>query len=175
MGGPRLVVTADGHRLLALDPPHRRAEVWESESEGVLRLLGAAMGAAELRTLLEGRPPCALETVASESGCPFGDGRYRLERGGSDVRKVSLLDASGRPLVQLEYPMPQPEGADWWREIVLRRQGAPTLRLSLATGPVRSDLDPTLFSTVPPDKFERGQVLGGDGLSAAVEAAPSEP
>ena len=170
VGGPRLVVTADGRRLMALDPQKRRAEIWNPEQDGVARLLGAAIAASDLRTLLEGRSPCghAGEPAQDDRSCPFGGGRYRPGPAGDadTLRSATLLDAAGTPLLYLEYPPPGPAEGEWWRSIVLKRPaGASTIRLTLVSGPTRADLDPALFSTEPPERFESGEVLGDSGLS----------
>jgi hypothetical protein len=153
VGGPRLVVIADGRRLLALDPANRRAEIWDPEPQGIERLLGAAIAASDVRTLLEGRSPCDVRGDAAGPG---------------EARSATLLDASGAPVLALEYPLPPPADGTWWPAIVLRRPGGrATLHLRLVSGPARATLDPALFSTERPDGFETGQVLGSDGLTTA--------
>jgi hypothetical protein len=172
VGGPRLVVIADGRRLLALDPANRRAEIWDPEPQGIERLLGAAIAASDVRTLLEGRSPCDVrgDAASDDRSCPFGSGRYRPgdPAGPGEARSATLLDASGAPVLALEYPLPPPADGTWWPAIVLRRPGGrATLHLRLVSGPARATLDPALFSTERPDGFETGQVLGSDGLTTA--------
>lgn len=170
VGGPRLVVTAAGGRLLALDPAHRRAEVWEPESAGVARLLGAALGAAELRTLLEGRSPCSGDP-APPADCPFGGGVYRARDDGGDAsaRRAALLEKNGTLLLDLAYPSAPPAAGEFVKSIEIRRPAeASILRLVLTSGPQPAPLATSLFSTEPPERFERGAVLGREGLSAAV-------
>jgi len=182
VGGPRLVVTADGRRLLALDPAKRRAEIWDPEPQGVERLLGAAVAASDVRTLLEGRSPCDVQggdaSGSADGSCPFGTGRYRPgdPAGSGEARSATLLDVSGAPVLALEYPLPPPADGAWSPAIVLRRPGGGAiLRLRLVSGPARATLDPALFSTERPDGFEPGEVLGTDGLTAAAGATASGP
>ena len=174
VGGPRLVVTADGRRLLALDLANRRAEIWNSQSEGVAKLIGASLDAADLRTLLEGRSPCSGGAgVAADGSCPFAGGRYRpgTATGASDMAGGALLGLSGSPVLYLEYPPPPPAAGDWRRSVVLRRPGdGPALQLTLDSGPTRSGLDPAIFSTDRPQGFEPGMVLEGEGLAGILGA-----
>jgi hypothetical protein len=178
VGGPRLVVTADGRRLLALDPPHRRAEIWDTEGEGVARLLGAAVGAAELRTLLEGKSPCPREHASLDGSCPFGAGIYRPDPTADTaaIRGAVLLDANGTPQLFVKYPPPEPADGSWWRTIEIQRPGGRSrIRLTPASGPTPARLDPALFSTDPPEGFEPGPVLGDEGLSPPVGKAGGTP
>jgi hypothetical protein len=176
VGGPRLVVTADGRRLLALDPARRRAETWEPEAEGTARLLGASLGAADLRTLLEGRSPCggSASVAGASAECPFGGWIYRPETGGDGaIKRATLLDAAGVPLLGLAYLSPEPSAGSWWRTIEIRRPGERSLlRLALDSGPTAATLDASFFSTERPDRFERGEVLGKDALSSVVDEGP---
>lgn len=176
IGGPRLVVTADGRRLLALDLAHRRAELWSSQPEGVARLIGAALGAGDLKTLLEGRSPCTGQAIdgSAGGGCAFGGGRYLpVAAGAGEVQQARLLDRAGAPVLSLEYPQPRPSEGDWRKTIVLRRPAdGSTLELTLDSGPTPAVLDPAIFSTERPAGFETGEVLGADGLGAAVGDDP---
>jgi len=177
VGGPRLVVTADGRRLLALDPAHRRAEIWEPEAEGMVRLLGASLGATELEALLEGRSPCGEKGApGAPADCRFGGGIYRPGAGGEGALKgATLLDPAGVTLVSVAYLPPEPPAEGWWKTIEIRRPGQHSLlRLVLDSGPTAARLDPGFFSTERPDRFERGDVLGRDALSNAVDEAAGE-
>lgn len=176
------MVTADGRRLLALDPAKRRAEIWDPEARGVERLLGAAVAASDVRTLLEGRSPCEARggdpTASSDRSCPFGSGRYRPgdPAGPGEARSATLLDASGVPVLGLEYPLPPPADGAWWPVLVLRRPGGgATLHLRLVSGPAPATLDPALFSTERPDRFEPGEVLGSDPLTTAAGGETPRP
>ncbi|HET8946745.1 MAG TPA: hypothetical protein VFQ07_07165 [Candidatus Polarisedimenticolia bacterium] len=176
VGGPRLVVIADGRRLIALDPAHRRAETWDPQARGVERLLGAALGTAEIRFLLEGHSPCSLREGSAVPECPFGAGRYRpVDASKADVRGATILDSSGRTLLVVEYPDPPQEGTSWATSLRLRRPGEDdSLLLKRTSGPGSARLDSSLFSTEAPAHFEKGTVLGEKGLAMAVgdEEAP---
>lgn len=170
VGGPRLVVTTDGRRLLALDPARRVAELFEREGEGVSRLLGAAFSADDLRVLLEGRSPCGEDDAGAgaDGGCPFAGGSYRPGPSADTppIKSAAILDSAGTPRLFVAYPSPDPAPGTWQRTIEIQRPGeGRRLRLSLASGPTRSKLDPALFSTVPPERFEPGPVLSGEGLA----------
>ena len=163
------MVTADGRRLLALDPVNRRAEAWDSARDGLTRLLGASLDASGLRTLLEGRSPCADDPRrdSTDGSCPFGGGRYRpAPATGSDaVPGAMLLDASGTPVLTLEYPAPPPPQGEWRQSILLKRSGdASTVELTRDSGPRTAILDAALLSTEPPQGFEPGAVLGAGSI-----------
>ena len=177
VGGPRLVVTADGTQLLALDLANRRAEVWSSQPAGVARLIGASLNTGDLKLLLEGRSPCTNDPVDASGGetCPFAGGRYGPGPGagaGKDaISGAALLDPAGAPLLFLEYPPPRPADGAWRKSVILRRPAdGSTLELTLDSGPTRADLDPAIFSTERPAGFATGEVLGEEGLGAAVDA-----
>ncbi|HYV19204.1 MAG TPA: hypothetical protein VFC25_09260 [Verrucomicrobiae bacterium] len=173
VGGPRLVVIADGRRLIALDPAHRRAETWDPEAQGVKRLLGAGLGTEDMRVLLEGRSPCP-----AVPECPFGTGRFRPAdpANPSPSRGGAILDSTGQALVIVEYPDAAEEGGQWARSLRLRRPGVDTsLLLKRTSGPGASRLDSSLFSTERPANFEPGIVLGEKGLSTAVGEGEMAP
>jgi hypothetical protein len=167
VGGPRLVVIADGRKLVALDPTHRRIETWDSETQGVERLLGIEMGTADMRLLLAGVAPCPKQ----ETGLPVPKCAFRPgdpARGILD--SIRYDDPAGRTLLLVEYPDPWEEGDEWTRSIRLRRSGEDnSLLLKRTSGPTPAHLDPSLFSTEWPAHFEKGVVLGEKGLTMAVE------
>ncbi len=171
VGGPRLVVIADDRRLIALDPAHRRAETWDPAAQGVERLLGVALGAEEMRLLLEGRSPCPPLAESPSRECPFAAGRYRQTDGTNldPPRGATILDSAGRALLLVDYPDPREEGEAWARSIRLRRPGEDnSLLLKRTSGPGAARLDASLFSTERPAQFEKGAVLGEKGLAMAV-------
>lgn len=181
VGGSRLVVIADGRRLLALDPVNRRVEAWDSQREGLTRLIGASLDAADLRTLLEGRSPCADGPVPapSDGSCPFGGGRYRPDpatgAGTDAVPGAVLLDATGATVLALEFPPPAPAPGEWRQSLILRRpRDASTIRLTRDSGPRPAILDPALLSTEPPRGFDPGSVLGDGALSGIASGASGD-
>jgi hypothetical protein len=177
VGGPRLVVIADGRRLIALDPAHHRAETWDPAAQGVKRLLGAALGTQEMRLLLEGGSPCPSREGPELRECPFGTGRFRPAGPIQDhARGGTILDSTGRALLVVEYPDPADEGEPWARSLRLRRPGEDdSLLLKRTSGPGASRLDASLFSTEPPAHFETGSVLGEKGLATVIGDGESEP
>lgn len=169
---------ADGRRLIALDPAHRRAETWDPAAQGVKRLLGAALGTGEMRLLLEGRSPCEARQGSSLPDCPFGTGRFRpTESTNPDrARSGAILDSTGQALLVVEYPDPAEEGEAWARSLRLRRPGEDaSLFLKRTSGPGAARLDASLFSTERPAHFEKGVVLGEKGLTTAVGDGETAP
>jgi hypothetical protein len=173
IGGPRLVVITDGRKLIALDPAHRRIETWDSESQGIERLLGIELGTADVHKLLAGVAPCPKQ----ETGVPVPKCAFRP---GDPTRTIldsmSYDDPAGRTLLLVEYPDPWEEGEEWARSIRLRRPGEDnSLLLKRTSGPTSARLDPSLFSTEWPAHFEKGVVLGEKGLTMAVEGEEGAP